>query len=192
MDRITITYWSVIGILFSASVFFGMNAENQRRVIHHIGGNIDNGDVVRLEKVVDGDTVLVAKENAPSATVRILGIKSFEAKVEKDPASIFGKGAIDELSRQMTGRPVRVMLNTPPKDSRGRYLATLYVNDRDIGLDLVSRGLVLVYSVYPFPAMQFYLQEQELARAKRKGLWADREVKSRAISLITSWQEQKQ
>lgn len=190
MDRINIVFWGVIGILFTASAFFGLNAENQRRAIHHVGGKLENGDVVRLEQVIDGDTVLVSKENTPPTTVRILGIKAFAAKVEKDPASVFGKVAVEELSRQMKGHPVRVMLNSPPKDSRGRFLATLYVNDRDIGLDLVNRGLVLVYSVYPFPAMPIYLHEQELARAKRKGLWGDQEVKTRAISLITSWQEQ--
>jgi len=190
MDRVTLIFWGVIGVLFSASLFFGLNAESQRRAIRHIGGDLENGDVVRLERVIDGDTVTVLKDKSPPATVRILGIKSFDAKVEKDAAAVFGREAVDELSRLMANRPVRVMLNTPPKDSRGRFLATLYVNDRDLGLELVKQGLVLVYSVYPFPSMSIYLQEQELARAKRKGLWADREVKSRAINLITSWQEQ--
>ncbi len=190
MDRVTFIFWGVIGILFSASVFFGLNAESQRRAIRHIGGDLENGDVVRLERVIDGDTVTVSKENSPPATIRILGIKSFDAKVEKDAASVFGREAVEELSRMMANHPVRIMLNTPPKDSRGRFLATLYVNDRDLGLEMVKQGLVLVYSVYPFPSMPIYLQEQELARAKRKGLWADREVKSRAINLITSWQEQ--
>ncbi len=84
------------------------------------------------------------------------------------------------------------MLHNPPKDARGRFLATLYVNDNDMALHLIREGLVLVYSVYPFPAMPIYLQEQELARAKRKGIWANSEVKTRAIALIKSWQEQTQ
>ncbi len=190
MDRVTFIFWGVIGILFSASLFFGLNAETQKRTIRHAGGNLENGDVVRLEKIIDGDTVTVSKENSPPATIRILGIRAFDAKVEKDAASVFGREAVEELSRLMANRPVRILLNTPPKDSQGRFLATLYVNDRDLGLELVKRGLVLVYSVYPFPSMPIYLQEQELAKAKRRGLWADREVKSRAINLIRSWQEQ--
>lgn len=190
MDRVTFIFWGVIGILFSASLFFGLNAETQKRTIRHAGGNLENGDVVRLEKIIDGDTVTVSKENSPPATIRILGIRAFDAKVEKDAASVFGREAVEELSRLMTNRPVRILLNTPPKDAQGRFLATLYVNDRDLGLELVKRGLVLVYSVYPFPSMPIYLQEQELAKAKRRGLWADREVKSRAVNLIRSWQEQ--
>jgi endonuclease YncB( thermonuclease family) len=192
MHRNAILFWIVIGLLLSASLFYGVNAAKQRRLIHHSGGTLVSGDIVRLDRIIDGDTIMVAKEGAAPATVRILGIKALESKVAKDPASLFGKASIAGLERHMAGHPVRVMLNTPPKDSRGRYLATLYVNDKDISLELIREGLVLVYSVYPFPAMSIYLHEQELARAGKKGLWGDPEVKRRAIALIEEWQGQAQ
>jgi micrococcal nuclease len=190
MHRNAILFWSVIGLLLSASLFYGVNAAKQRRLIHHSGGTLVSGDIVRLDRIIDGDSVMVAKEGEAPATVRILGIKALESKVAKDPAAPFGKASIAELERRMSGRPVRVMLNSPPKDSRGRFLATLYVNDKDIGMELVRDGLALVYSVYPFPAMSIYLHEQELARAGKKGLWGDPEVKRRAIALIEEWQGQ--
>jgi endonuclease YncB( thermonuclease family) len=190
MHRNAILFWIVVGLLFSASLFYGMNAAKQRRLIHHSGGTLVSGDIVRLDRIIDGDTIMVAKEGDAPATVRILGIKALESKVAKDPAAPFGKASIAELERRMSGRPVRVMLNSPPKDSRGRFLATLYVNDKDIGMELVREGLALVYSVYPFPAMSIYLHEQELARAGKKGLWGDPEVKRRAIALIEEWQGQ--
>jgi endonuclease YncB( thermonuclease family) len=190
MHRNSILFWVVVGLLLSASLFYGVNAGKQRRIIHHSGGTLVSGDIVRLHRIIDGDTIMVAKEGDAPATVRILGIKALESKVAKDPAALFGKASITELERQMAGRPVRVMLNSPPKDSRGRFLATLYVNDKDMGLELVREGLVLVYSVYPFPAMSIYLHEQELARAGKKGLWGDPEVKRRAIALIEEWQGQ--
>jgi micrococcal nuclease len=192
MHRNAIFFWIVIGLLFSVSLFYGVNAAKQRRIIHHSGGTLVSGDIVRLDRIIDGDTIMVAKEGAAPATVRILGIKALESKVAKDPASLFGKASIAWLERQMAGRPVRVMLNSPPKDSRGRYLATLYMNDKDISLELIREGLVLVYSVYPFPAMSIYLHEQDLARAGKKGLWGDPEVKRRAIALIEEWQGQSQ
>jgi endonuclease YncB( thermonuclease family) len=192
MHRNAILFWVVVGLLLSASLFYGVNAAKQRRLIHHSGGTLVSGDIVRLDRIIDGDTIMVAKEGAVPATVRILGIKALESKVAKDPASLFGKASIAGLERHMAGRPVRVMLNTPPKDSRGRYLATLYVNDKDIGLELIREGVVLVYSVYPFPALSIYLHEQELARAGKNGLWGDPEVKRRAIALIEEWQGQVQ
>jgi endonuclease YncB( thermonuclease family) len=36
--------------------------------------------------------------------------------------------------------------------------------------------------------MSLYLQEQELARAGRKGLWANKDVEARALALINEWQ----
>jgi micrococcal nuclease len=68
----------------------------------------------------------------------------------------------------------------------------LYVDDQGIGLRLAKEGLALVYTVYPFPAMTFYLQEQELARAGRRGLWANTEVTARALALIRERQGRSQ
>jgi diguanylate cyclase (GGDEF)-like protein/PAS domain S-box-containing protein len=82
----------------------------------------------------------------------------------------------------MADRPIRVLLNTTPKDKHGRYLATLFA-DEDIAIRLVRQGLVLVYTVYPFPAMQSYLQEQEQARAGRRGLWSNNTVAERTQCL---------
>lgn len=190
MCRNTFTFWFIFCVLISASLYYGVNVEKQRRQLRHSGAKLETGDLVRLERVVDGDTVLVSKENAGSATVRIVGIKAFDAKVEKDTASLFGQAAIQRLERRMSRHPVRVMLHTLPKDQHGRYLATLYVNDSDVALELVREGLTLVYSVYPFPAMPIYLQEQELARARNRGFWGNPEVKRRALALISGWQEQ--
>jgi endonuclease YncB( thermonuclease family) len=120
--------------------------------------------------------------------IRILGIKSLEASIEKDVVAPYGQAAIDTLQRLMANQPVRVLLHSTPKDRYGRYIAMLYVDDQDIGLRLIKEGLALVYTVYPFPAMSFYLQEQELAKAGRRGLWANTEVTSRALALIREWQ----
>jgi endonuclease YncB( thermonuclease family) len=190
MHKTTAAFWTIFGLLLSASLFYGVNAGNQRKLLHHGGGRLESGNVVTLYRVIDGDTVVVSKKGDDPATVRILGIKAFESKVEKDPAARFGKASVAALAETMAGRPVRVLLNNPAKDERGRFLATLFVNDRDLGLEMVKEGLVLVYSVYPFPAMSIYLHEQELARARKKGVWGSPVVKRRAVALISEWQGQ--
>ena len=192
MDRSTTLFWSLIAVLLSASLFFAMNAEQRRKSVQAGSGKIDSGDLVRLMKVIDGDTVQVVREGQEPVTVRLIGIKSFNAKVEKDVVTPFGLAAVEALQRMMTDRPVRVMLNTTPKDKNGRYLATLFSDDQDIALYLVRQGLVLVYTVYPFPAMQGYLQEQEQARAGRRGLWASSAASERALAMINEWRGQSQ
>jgi endonuclease YncB( thermonuclease family) len=192
MDRSSTLFWTLITVLLSTSLFFGLNAEKRRKSVQVGSGKIDSGDLVRLVKVIDGDTVQVVREGQEPVTVRLIGIKSFNAKVEKDVVTPFGQAAIEALQRSMTDRPVRVMLNVTPKDKTGRFLATLYADDLDIALHLLRQGLVLVYTVYPFPSMQIYLQEQEQARAGRRGLWASAAATERALAMINEWRGQNQ
>lgn len=58
MDRATALFWSLIVLLTGASLFFGIHAEQQRRSVQRGGGSIDNGDLVRLVRVIDGDSLL--------------------------------------------------------------------------------------------------------------------------------------
>jgi endonuclease YncB( thermonuclease family) len=192
MDRSTALFWSLITVLLTAALFFGLNAEQRRKSVQAGSGRVDSGDLVRLVKVIDGDSVQVARLGQEPVTIRLIGIKSFDAKVEKDVVTPFGHAAVETLQRLMTDRSVRVLLNATPKDKYGRYLATLFADDQDIALHLVRQGLVLVYTVYPFPAMQGYLQEQEQARAGRRGLWASAAATERALALINEWRGQNQ
>ena len=192
MGRATLAFWSIIVVLLCASAFYGINAEKQRRSVQSASGKIESGDLVRLVKVIDGDSLVAAREGQPPVTIRIVGIKSFDAKVEKDVVTPFAQAAMETIQRSMADRPVRVLLATTPKVKHGRYLATLYVDDEDIAIRLVRQGLALVYTVYPFPAMQSYLQEQEQARAGRRGLWSNTTATERALALIREWRSQNQ
>jgi micrococcal nuclease len=187
-DLRTLLFWGCITALLGASLFYGLSAESVRRSLLKSEGKIDNGSIVTLVRVIDGDSVTVVQEGQQPAAVRILGIKAFDAGFEKDVVAPYGQAAVDTLNRLMANQPVRVLLHTPPKDRYGRYLAALYIDDQDLGLRLIKEGLAMVYTVYPFPAMSFYLQEQELARAARRGLWANAEVTARALALIREWQ----
>ena len=125
-----------------------------------------------------------------AATMQHLGktLSPVTNKIEKNLEASYGHAAVDTLERMTKDRAIRVLLNSPPKDRYGRYLAVLYVEDQDVGLRLVREGLALVYTVFPFPGMAFYLQEQELARAGRRGLWANAEMTAYASSLMHEWQ----
>lgn len=192
MDRGTRIFWLLLTFLIGASVFFGVNAESRRRAVQQSQAKLDTGDIVRLARVVDGDTILVENDKKQDVAVRILGIKSFEDHPARDVSSRFGAQAEEAMKQIMHDQPVRVLLNNPPQDKHGRTLAELFVGGKNVGLELVGRGLVMVYTVYPFPSMSLYLQAQAAARAERRGLWGDDTVAKRADLLGRQWQlEQK-
>jgi micrococcal nuclease len=187
VDRGTRLFWALVVALLGASVYFGVNAEARRRSVQRSDATVSTGDIVRLSRVIDGDTVLVTSQDGANVAVRLLGIKAFAVTGDRDPTVHFGRAAVAELSAMLEDKPLRVLLNDPPRDKHGRTLASLYVDDRDVALTLVSRGMVLVYSVYPFPSMSLYLQAQATARAERKGLWGEPVVAARADLLTQQW-----
>lgn len=190
MDRITIAFWSLVAALLALSAFYGVNAYQFKAANQEKDVVLASGDVVRLVNVLDGDTLVVAKEGQGNATVRLLGIKTFESKHGKDDAAFHGKAAEEAVKRLAGEKPLRVLLNNPPKDRHGRTLATLYHGGEDVGLALVTEGQALVYTVYPFAGMQSYLSAQADARRQKRGLWADPTVVERAEGLIREWARQ--
>jgi endonuclease YncB( thermonuclease family) len=190
VDRGAWIFWTLIAALLGASVFFAVGILEQRREVRSAQATIASGEVVSLVEVVDGDTLLVRTEAGAQASVRLLGVKAFDTKLEKDVTGTYGQAAVDALRRRLEGKPARVLLHTTPKDKYGRAIATLIADERDVGLELVKEGLALVYTVYPFPAMPIYLKDQELARAERRGLWGNPDAVLRADALAAEWRRQ--
>jgi len=179
-------FWVLIAALLGAAAYFGLNAESRRRAVQSSQTTLENGAIVELQRVVDGDTLLV-DAGGQTVVVRLLGIKSFPVQPERDPVARFGKAAVDELRRMTENQPLRVLLHDPPKDRHGRTLAELFVGQSDVGLELVKRGVALVYTVHPFPSMPLYQEEQEEARADRRGLWANEHAVRQADLMIAQW-----
>lgn len=190
MDAGTRIFWGILAVLLGASVFFGIEGERARGKIEKAGASVQTGELVKLVSVTDGDSVVVANEAGDRIVVRVLGVKALEGAPGKDPFAAYANDAANALRRAMEDKPVRVLVGTPPKDKHGRTLATLFVDDHDVGLDLVGQGLALVYTAYPFPAMQRYLDEQTRAKTERKGLWADPAAVARADLLLGVWRKE--
>lgn len=176
-------------VLLSASVFFGVGAERKRGNLSLQSAGIKTGDTVRLAAIVDGDSLVVKTSDGAPVQIRILGIKSFDAGTGQDEYDRVGRQAVDTIRSTIQADPLRVVLGDPPKDSHNRYLATLLLHDRDVGLELVRLGLALTYTAFPFPAMQTYLQAQRQARKERVGLWASDVMTERADQLMRRWAE---
>ncbi len=190
VDSVTRVFWGLVIVLFGASAYFGFNAQAQRRAIASADTSLSSGDVVSFEKIVDGDTVIVKNSEGESASVRLVGIKSFPLSREAPEVFAAARAATQQLSELLAENPARIELHSTPKDSHGRFLAYLYVEDRDVGLELVKSGAVLVYTLYPFDKMADYLSYQEKARSKKRGLWRSQELARRADALLLNWRMQ--
>lgn len=186
MDGSSKYFWSLVVALGSASAFFGVSAAQMSATRAAAAAEVKSGDLLTLDSVVDGDTVVLRLEAGDKVPVRLLGIKAFEAE-GKDAISLYGRAAVDTLRRKLDGQPVRVLVHSTPKDKHGRTLATLYVDDDDVGLGLIRDGLALAYTVYPFPAMSLYVSEQARARGDRKGIWAEARAAERADAMAREW-----
>jgi endonuclease YncB( thermonuclease family) len=187
MERSTLAFWSLVALLLTGSAFYGFEAWRWQAAAQPRDAQLASGDLVTLKTVLDGDTIVVAKDGDGLATVRLLGVKAFESKAAKDELAVHGRTAEEALRRLAADQPLRVLLNNPPKDRHGRTLASLYAGSDDLGLALVARGQALVYTVYPFAQLQAYLQAQAQARTQHLGLWADPAAVDRADSLIRDW-----
>lgn len=187
MDWGTRIFWSLVALLLGASLFFYRGAAAQLAMEKAAEVSLKTGDLVKVTQIVDGDSVVVTDANGANVGVRILGIKTFDTKPERDAATRFGREAVAALQEMTKDEPVRVLLHSSEKDRHGRTLATLFVGDEDIGLSLVKKGLALTYTVYPLPTTPIYLSAQEDAQAAERGLWADAEVAARATQLSREW-----
>lgn len=186
-------FWGVLLALAVASTFFGIKAEHQRRVVQrgHAGASVQQGDEVSLLRVIDADTLLVKTSEGQTVSIRLVGIKAFDQGLNRaGPIARIAAQAEQVLESLFLDRVATVHLNPISKDSRGRFLAHLSIAERDIGESLLSRGLVLVYSVYPFELSSRYLAEQEAARAAPRGLWQEPALALRANRLLVRWQKE--
>lgn len=187
MDRGTRVFWLLIAVLLTASALFARGAIARRAALADHAAVLHTGDVVQLSRVVDGDSMILRTESGDLVPVRILGVKALEPRPEKSVGAAYGRAAMLELEKLVGDEPMRVMLHTTEKDRHGRFIASLFVGEKDVGLALIKRGLALAYPVYPFPTLSMYLEEQAKAHSAGTGLWGDPAVARRAEALTREW-----
>ena len=118
------------------------------------------GKVIR---VADGDTITILD---PSNTQLKIRLNKIDAP-EKSQA--FGQRSKQHLSDIVFGRSVTVTWDE--KDRYRRILGTVWLDGRDINLQMVRDGFAWHYKRYD--STPAYAQAEADARAARRGLWAD-------------------
>ena len=176
--------------LLAMACFYFVQVQQQRyAMLSNHPERFSDGDLVTVSRVIDGDEIRIHKPGG-STRLRILGIKSFDT-TERDFLLLeYGKIAIDYLTEEALGKEVQIKVAEKRVDNEGRLLATVLMGENkqnDLAETMVANGVTLVFTKFPFPKMEQYLESQNRAKAEKQGLWQNQRVSARAESMLKLW-----
>jgi len=126
---------------------------------------------VRVERVVDGDTILV-RLGGRDEYVRLIGVDTPETVKPDTPVQCFGERASHFTKRRLAGRRVRLVFGAEPRDVYGRLLAYVYVGRRLFNSSLARRGLARPLTIPPNDRFAPRFEHLAVAAARAgRGLW---------------------
>ncbi len=135
------------------------------------GGDTAADETVRVERVVDGDTIVVAG----GERVRYIGVDAPESVKPNSPVECFGPQASAENRRLLEGRTVRLVSDVEPADDYGRRLAYVFREPDGLFVNeaLIRDGFAERFVRTPNQRYVGALQRAEArARAAGAGLWS--------------------
>jgi endonuclease YncB( thermonuclease family) len=123
----------------------------------------------QVQRVIDGDTVVLQDASGQRHTLRLAGIDAPEKRMP------FGQAARLQLDALVGGQTITAL---PTKQDRyGRTVATLHHHGQDVSQWMLATGMAWHYTQYATeqPAWQAlaYAQAEQDARTQRRGLWQD-------------------
>ena len=134
--------------------------------------NINTGEY-QVTRVVDGDTIEV-NYNGTEEKVRLIGIDTPESvHPDEEKNSEYGEQASEYTKQLLEGKTVKLEFDVEERDSYGRLLAYVYVDDIMVNKKLLEEGLAQI-ATYP-PNVKYvdeFTKIQETARENKKGFWA--------------------
>lgn len=119
--------------------------------------------------ISDGDSITLLTHDKQQLKIRLVGIDAPEKK------QAYGTKAREQLASRIFKQEVEVDLRA--KDRYGRHLGVIYKNGIDINQSMIQDGYAWFYKHYakeqPKDEALRYANAEDLAKLKRKGLWAD-------------------
>ena len=125
-------------------------------------------DWVKVKRVVDGDTLLLANDEQ----VRLIGVDTPETKHPQKPIERFGKEASLFTKKMVEGKEVRLEYDWQRRDKYNRLLAYVYLSDGTfLNAEIIKQGYGFAYTKYPFKYLEDFREYEREARENKKGLW---------------------
>jgi micrococcal nuclease len=132
-----------------------------------------SGSAVRVQRVVDGDTIKVMTAQGLD-TVRYIGMDTPETKKPGTPVQCYGKRASHENERLVAGQRVRLVVGAEPRDRYGRLLAYVY-RERDgtfVNERLLAGGFARTLTIAPNDRYASrFAAVQARAQSAHTGMW---------------------
>lgn len=138
------------------------------------GGPSGGARAGRVERVVDGDTVVVRLDGRDER-VRYIGMDTPESVKPGTPVQCFAEAAAAANRRLVAGREVRLVPDAEAHDRYGRLLAYVYREPDGlfVNAELVRRGYARLLTIPPNVAHEIQLRRlARRARAAGRGLWS--------------------
>jgi len=163
---ITITYFIFISTLF---IFF--NSYAFQSTIRTVTGTVT--------KVSDGDTIHLTTPEQTKLKVRLYGIDAPETdKINNKtgkvniPGQPYGDESWKALENKVMGKQVK--LDILDIDKYRRMVGMIYLNDRNINLEMIREGYAEAFIEYlkEEPYKSEFLKVEREARAAKKGIWS--------------------
>jgi micrococcal nuclease len=126
----------------------------------------------RVERVVDGDTIVV-RIDGRSERVRYIGVDTPESVKPGVRVQCFAKAAAAANRRLVLGRSVRLEYDAEARDRYGRLLAYVWSGDVLVNAELVRLGYGKPLEIAPNLAHAAELRRLAgAARRAGRGLWS--------------------
>jgi len=127
----------------------------------------------RVERVVDGDTIIVTIDGARTR-IRLIGVDTPETVKPGTPVQCYGPQASAFTKHALNGEDVRLEYDRDRTDRYGRTLAYVYRarDDLFVNLALVQQGYARALDIAPDHAHASELAlAQKAAQTAKRGLW---------------------
>lgn len=135
--------------------------------------SVVKGKFYQVVRVIDGDTIEV-KIGAKKEKVRLIGIDTPETVHPTKSVECFGKEASDKAKKLMTGKKVKLEVDSTNsnRDKYQRLLRYVYLqNGTFVNAYMVQKGYANAYIAFPFKYMEEFKKYQKDAMNKSLGLW---------------------
>lgn len=137
---------------------------------------------VSVQRVVDGDTIVVDFSTGERERVRLIGVDTPETVHPKKPVEYYGKEASDFTKRELAGKKVWLQMDVQVRDRYRRALGYVWMEAPEEGESAVRRGMFnarlllegygQVMTIQPNSRYaEMFVGFQREAREQNKGLW---------------------
>ena len=129
------------------------------------------GGEYKVTRVVDGDTIKVRSVSGQT-TIRLVGIDAPEVSHKKrEPGQPFSQQATKHLAGLVLNKTVDI--KEYGHDRYGRTLGEVFLDGRNVNLEMVDAGFAEVYRGDPALGQDLapYWKAEEQARAAKRGMW---------------------